>query len=107
MKVIEEATMPNAHTPGPWSIQQIHDAKNGYADWQTFAIRGPENVCLAMVGEVDHYKSERIPHNARLIAAAPELLEALEEMLNAGVNDDPNMYDRARAAIAKARGEGK
>lgn len=46
--------------------------------------------------------------NARLIAAAPELLEALEMMVADfegidGLDDD--IFDIARSAIAKARGE--
>ena len=40
--------------------------------------------------------------NKRLIAAAPELLEALEALV--GLWDD-STWDKARAAIAKARGE--
>lgn len=46
--------------------------------------------------------------NARLIAAAPELLDALTAfMSNAGLSDidrDDSRFDRARAAIAKAVG---
>jgi hypothetical protein len=42
--------------------------------------------------------------NARLIAAAPELLEALEALVDALVNEAILPVDRARTAIAKARG---
>ena len=53
--------------------------------------------------------------NARLIAAAPELLEALESLVDQGmfgyVVDEPSYEEakaeilKAKAAIAKARGE--
>jgi hypothetical protein len=48
--------------------------------------------------------------NARLISAAPELYEALDELLNysGGAEhalDDPYVVERAEAALAKARGE--
>jgi hypothetical protein len=40
-----------------------------------------------------------------LIAAAPDLLEALEEMLAWETLCPIEVYERARAAIAKAKGE--
>jgi len=47
--------------------------------------------------------------NARLIAAAPDLLEALKEMLSVWEEDDPAYgamhADKARAAIARAEGK--
>ena len=50
--------------------------------------------------------------NARLIAAAPDLLEALEMCTKAMASVLPDFnpydqaaYDKARAAIAKAKGE--
>jgi hypothetical protein len=50
------------------------------------------------------------PHNARLIAAAPELLEALERICRAqercaGDNPLDGVIDDARAALAKAKGD--
>ena len=61
----------------------------------------PENLCYD-----DLPKLAYIPVNARLIAAAPDLLEALDAVLTAD-----NEYDaceaihKANAAIKKARGE--
>ena len=43
--------------------------------------------------------------NARLIAAAPELLEALKVLVANGGIGSEDMFDDARAAIAKATGE--
>jgi hypothetical protein len=97
------------HTPGPWKtlnrgtnrlvdIVQGSDASNGLAKvWlNEYRKRGATPERLA---------------NARLIAAAPELLEALERILT--THDDSCQgaecgiagIDAARAAIAKAKGE--
>jgi hypothetical protein len=43
--------------------------------------------------------------NARLISAAPELLEFAVEWLSRQGDDDNYMTAKARAAIAKAKGE--
>lgn len=82
-------------TPGPWRI-----AANGvqiYAD-------GDRAVCLVQQ-KIDKAVEDA---NARLIAAAPDLLEALEEIaLHPGPNADEAAWwrvDRAREAIAKASG---
>jgi hypothetical protein len=48
--------------------------------------------------------------NARLIAAAPDLLQSLQQLLDANANSvlysDGN-WEQARAAIARATGGGK
>jgi len=73
--------MNTTHTPGPWEIQDL-GTKPGYPDWHTFAIRdSTSNVCLAVVGNLDRYFEKNNKDNARLIAAAPELLEAAELMV--------------------------
>ena len=53
-------------------------------------------------------EAEEARANARLIASAPELLEALSRLLSAVEADDigPGHIEDARAAIARARGEG-
>ncbi|NDG18408.1 MAG: hypothetical protein EB117_09065 [Betaproteobacteria bacterium] len=53
---------------------------------------------------IEHTES-RI-NTMRLQAAAPELLEALKDVMQTFVGDDQNeVAQRARAAIAKATGE--
>jgi hypothetical protein len=99
----------SAHTPGPW------EAENNGHFWEI----SPKNIVSAQpyrVGDVcasdpENPNSGIQEANARLIAAAPELLEALQNILAvAGVRiDDPRIvqFDAARAAVAKATGETK
>lgn len=83
-------------TPAPWSVS-----------FYTGAIESGEKV----VATVNYSISEGNPDiNANLIAAAPELYEALKDLLF--VADvpifraaHPESLQKARAAIAKARGE--
>ena len=91
----------NKHTPGPWThegqgdITGIED--NGFG-------RGPVDVCSVYLRAVEG----RHEANARLIAAAPDLLEALEYCLDC-LGDEfalpSDCQSTARAAIARARGE--
>jgi hypothetical protein len=73
------------HTPGPWSHQISR------YEPEAFDIIEPGIGALAIVKSEDY---------ARLIAAAPELLEALKELTL-----ERGMTDKARAAIAKAEGQ--
>lgn len=78
------------HTPGPW----------------TFEAGGHGN-CGMIVGKtsvVCDFVDDPKEADARLIAAAPELLEALEELLYARTDKSEGM---AIAAITKATGEVK
>ena len=79
------------HTPGPWHTAgeqgvQIRSAKDQIA--KVWTMRGNE------------WKA-----NARLIAAAPELLEALQDMVSDHASLSAATLAFARAAIAKATGE--
>ena len=81
--------MKTAHTPGPWAHLgqgEINGVENG----------GTVDVCSVYLRTVEG----RTEANARLIAAAPDLLAALIEL-------EPYMHEgaklqRARAAITKA-----
>lgn len=87
------------HTPGPWFSQ--------YDDNGFYKI-GSEAVGLNIAftfGESDADEA-----NVRLMAAAPNLLEALENLadyVDEWVGDNEcRPLENARAAIAKARGQG-
>ena len=73
------------HTPGPWSYQISR------YEPEAFDIIEPGIGALAIVKSEDY---------ARLIAAAPDLLEALKELTL-----ERGMTDKARAAIAKTEGQ--
>lgn len=119
--------MSNAWTPGPWEYVPSTEHHGPYV---AAPFGGDVADCYVMsnptlLSERNGGKSRPIPHqaeaadaNARLIAAAPELYEALEALLdaymeNAPSNPGPGFWDldrdsaviAARAALAKARGE--
>jgi len=87
------------HTPGRWMI-----SAERYRYIRVYAHNGG-------IAHLDTVDGEGMA-NARLIAAAPDLLEALEELLSMcqrqeDFHDDGDgcMFERASAAIAKARRE--
>ena len=62
------------HTPGPWEV----DA--GLAtDWIAFRVAAGSRLTETVCDTVDGDESER-QANARLIAAAPDMLETLKEI---------------------------
>ena len=67
------------------------------------------SICTINVGDEDPPLAEAIA-NAHLIAAAPELYEALEKIVTAAINyDDANslcfLGEKLMPILAKARGE--
>lgn len=104
--------MKTKHTPGPWIIQNpgwitgakdqaiasVYPCKEEGSDGEFYWIGNDELIRIK---------------NSHLIAAAPELLQSLKNMLEIGVqstncrNPQPiiDVRERAQAAIAKAEGE--
>ena len=99
----------NKFTPGPWvcgagNCHTVYGPKK-YGHQQIIA------VCPTQHGERD-YDSRIVLANARLIAAAPDLYAALEQIERLSREADRSQVDVAsmlsdisRAALAKARGE--
>ena len=92
--------MKAEHTQGPWEAIgcAVYVAGNPWCE----VIPGIHNTRSA--------PSDERRANARLIAAAPELLEAAETLVNLATSDETMIdyaaaYDRLRAAIAKAKGD--
>lgn len=103
------------HTPGPWKVEYENYGNGSFREW--FNV-GPARVYItdsrtAMEGLGQTAEAEA---NARLIAAAPELLEALEKIAEhiPGSVGHPSaldccvqMRDDAIAAIKAATENGK
>jgi hypothetical protein len=91
--------MSTAHTPGPWKVYRTTDgtAILGVGDADSGGI-SDANFGLWRSGE------ER-EANARLIAAAPELLDMLKRVLRASpVFERDCLYGEACEFVAKAEG---
>ncbi len=86
------------HTPAPWKLEGT-----------TTICNADQTVGIAHISTYSTEPSEA-EANARLIAAAPELLEALQKIVAIHMEShNPmqargDMHEAARAAIAKAEG---
>ena len=95
------------HTPGPWRVEVDTDPEASWErKWPTINAEKYEVVgCEGFYGD---YETDMA--NARLIVAAPDLLEALQGMIEVVSNTEYGEIDRklavkdARATIAKATG---
>lgn len=99
----------NKFTPGPWFV----DHKS------PFLVRAGDDIDgrhIAHIGPANYTPRFDVDEpNAKLIAAAPELLEALEELKCELILSDVDMdyieshfrkaLNKAQSAIARARGE--
>jgi hypothetical protein len=86
------------HTPGPWQV--------GHFDSNMICDSDGANRGCAPIARVEGTAAERRA-NARLIACAPELLEALKLAVRQNEHDmlmTGKELRNARAAIAKAEG---
>jgi hypothetical protein len=91
------------HTPGPWTKGDTDYFYGGPAIMAQGSIVAAVSYAGAPCG-----CSETTTANARLIAAAPDLLAALQGLLSDKYLSDPINNDRmaaARAAVSKATGE--
>lgn len=88
------------HTPGPWEASEVNeDVDDGFFGNAVVIMHEDDEDYLP--GHVT-ISSCQPKSDANLIAAAPDLLEALEGMLDECNGDE---IDKARAAIKRARGE--
>lgn len=108
------------HTKGPWKYNDAladsgDKSTNEYGDSTTLY----EPVCIIPHDDITEEGYEEVKANSKLIAAAPELLDSAEAMLNAlrNIRDTkpeqwdaivtPRLcgaWDSVKAAIAKAKG---
>lgn len=85
----------STHTPGPWQIGRII--------WESAPeILDEKQNLVATVPRAQYVDNAEAQANARIIAAAPDLLGVVERY-SAGM-PWVQLYPLARAALAKARG---
>ena len=98
------------HTPGPWFVGAVNRKKQ-FTDINTNS-RDDRLAYTSWVGLARAYGceddkeagNEVMEANARLISAAPELLDFAKEWLAQQGNDNNYMTQKAKEAIAKAEG---
>ena len=111
--------MTTQHTPGPWKLYDADSltphvgtiSKKEKAGWLY------ETVCNMYEDMSDNYSTDNeyqlfdnAQANARLIAAAPDLLEALKKLVSVAIGTEhgrefKHQVDIGIASIAKATGE--
>lgn len=109
------------HTPGPWNVSDVFNVPVGPGDIpekapSAWIDRAHDGIGITFCA---HLPRERILADQRLIASAPEMLEALDELVaefdadveeyesqqGSGYVPDTFGIELARAAIAKATGK--
>jgi hypothetical protein len=106
----------SGHTPGPWKV--IHDMI--YREKFSTAKEGLTSIAKVKLPPRARVVTGEHAANARLIAAAPELLSIVEALVSMRDESDfthegayeafhkggaEEVWERARAAIAKVRGK--
>jgi hypothetical protein len=87
-------------TPGPWSMYQSAEHAAGWG-WIINARNGEDFICeVSSNGQT----MVELVANARLIAAAPEMLAALERIAELGIDANCGLNE-VHAAIRTAKGE--
>lgn len=113
--------MSSKHTPGPWALESVDTSVGSchkIGPFPSAGVRSEVHACvyadrLRLGLDDGNPIAAELLANARLIAAAPELLEALIRLEAELVEDkygecyEPSPFENlalARAAIAKATG---
>ena len=101
-------TLNKKHTPGPWALESAMSSDTPHIRYIT-----ADTKIIASVRHRTEHSQEMALANARLIAAAPILLDALQAIVDEagpqfGHDEEPGCINRmarlARLAIAKATG---
>jgi hypothetical protein len=101
------------YTPGPWKREGANVYALQHHGWR----KGEEQFCNRFFAQVmdSHTPKNELEANARLISAAPELLEACKDVMwsisrktmyeGSCQCEDCKAIRKVKAAIAKAEGE--
>jgi hypothetical protein len=102
-KTHKKTHMKTQHTPGPWS--RLDRPKDSFDDSRilTHITNGAHIVCT--LGTTCTDGSPNHSANARLLSAAPDMLEALQAVCDAYGDRDTLLMAQCKAALSKAKGE--
>lgn len=120
-----EKNMTAQHTPGPWNCERFEDGQNKYCQLANVVAPNFGTICELRYSDstylgdtkADERKATQLA-NASLIAAAPDMLTALEALVEQAEDAQSHIggrglaslwieMEKARAAIAKAKGGAK
>jgi len=97
--------MSATHTPGPWTVTHSFDATIRREIWTETDRETGHRELVALIPDAD---GEHINGDARLIAAAPAMLAALQTIWNTAPYGDPDKWnaavDKVVLAIEQATG---
>jgi hypothetical protein len=107
--------MSTQYTTGPWQLSEYtwKDGSGTYRRVEQVEEFGDVVASVCIGHSANHTLDVCADANARLIASAPDLLEALQDLFDAdmehvlmgdGKDDQIEAIAKARAAIAKATG---
>lgn len=101
------------HTKGPWQLSKPYFGEQHIYAYSDYSVGGKsdgsgrQHICVipyeGKKGAIAYH--EMFNANARLISAAPDMLEALQYLMTAHGDQLHDAFDMARKAIAKATGE--
>ena len=97
--------MTTKNTPGPWILEAIFpDKTKGQTFEPRVSILGPSSMGLVRLADIpDCDKDSEEYANARLIAKAPELQEALQWIVDGYLAGEPLTGPKIAHGIAEAR----
>jgi hypothetical protein len=87
------------HTPGPWNLGNTHDR-----EYMILSYQGPATIQIAQIAG-RNFKGTLTPEgeaNARLIAAAPQLLEALQRLMSPYLREPSRDHSSETMRLARA-----
>ena len=88
------------HTAGPWIASTIVGREP-----EVLMVGGGDDGSLIVADVRFDYGLDTVRANANLIAAAPDLLAALQELLEHEPEEMVGVWYNARTAVAKATGK--
>lgn len=98
--------MTTKHTAGPWTVSKS-PSHNGYRVTSSDVDTGLDVSVFAPYGRREKERQEQALADAHLIASAPDLVEALQDCVDALSIHAPDVWSlvQARALIAKIQTE--